>query len=274
MRLIFLVITWALIGFTLAGEPKDYEQNLQTLDELRQNLAKQEVSPQSKKLIELIFNDLSSLADDTSSKKQLKDQVVYETNVTSEQQAQHGVEYQNKLQQSEYVLQPQQTIPQQGLVEYQNEIHPQLLEYQSDSKPISILQPHFEYEQSPLQQLQPSQPYESAIEDQPPTVGTTPYFREIYLGRCHYFINVLHADTCFLRPYLEYKINCSQAYEEFVNVVVGKDSCEITVDDYSKYLNRVAHPIPAGKSLFYSGMLYESAHQSKHLFSSIFIYQI
>jgi hypothetical protein len=257
MRLIFLVIGWILIKSVRAGDTKDQALSLQSLDELRSNLAKQDVSDQSKKLIELIFKDLSSLAGD-SSKKHVNEQV-YETNMTEQYQSQRSDDQNKPKQQQEYIIEHQAQALSQT-VEYQSETHPQpQLEYQTE------MPPNVQSEIENQKDREESQP-QPVYEEHPPTVGTTPNLEEIYLGRCHYFINVLHAETCFLRPYLEHKINCTKSFEEFVYVVIGKDPCETTEEDYAKYLNIVAHPIPVNKSLFSSGVEYEPVHQCNNQF--------
>jgi hypothetical protein len=200
MRFILLFVLSILVKSAIGLSPKEYERSINGLNELRESLVRQKVSPQTANLIDMIFNDLTQLAEESSSKS-----------------GKHSEAYEESKHEPEY------------------------------------------------RQEETSQVYEAVTEAPPPTTGTTPNFKEIFIGRCHYFINVLHADTCFLQPYLAKKINCTQLVDEFLKVVIGKDPCEITEADYGKYLKCAAHPIPVNRSLLYSESLYDPAHQRKKI---------
>lgn len=89
--------------------------------------------------------------------------------------------------------------------------------------------------------------------------GTTPDFEEIFLGRCYYFVNVLHKNDCGIQAK---NISCSNLYESFVNAVVNKSSCDIQMSDYQEFLIEADHPIGVNSTLFWSGT-YGSAHECK-----------
>ena len=91
--------------------------------------------------------------------------------------------------------------------------------------------------------------------------GTTKNIEQIFKGRCHYFLNILQRTNCFIKSTA---YNCSEIWSDFSKIVVGKDPCDLKVDDFERFLNMVDHPIMVNTSLFWSGT-YTPAHDSKFL---------
>jgi hypothetical protein len=96
--------------------------------------------------------------------------------------------------------------------------------------------------------------------------GTTPDFKQIFIGRCYYFLNILHADDCAIQ---ESNINCTQLYLDYEKVIIGKEACDIHIDDFNDFLNGTNHPIEVDTSVFWSGT-YTPAHECnfkiKHIY--------
>ena len=80
--------------------------------------------------------------------------------------------------------------------------------------------------------------------------GTTPNFKNIFIGRCFYFLNVLHKENCDISLS---KLNCSKIWDEFSNVIVNRNPCDITIQDYDKYIELTWHIYDREKSIFWSG---------------------
>ena len=77
--------------------------------------------------------------------------------------------------------------------------------------------------------------------------GTTLTLKEIFTGRCYYFINVLQKRNCLFNTS---KYDCNAIWDEF-NSISLKNQKNVT--DYNKYLDLVDQPIPGNSSLFWSG---------------------
>lgn len=86
--------------------------------------------------------------------------------------------------------------------------------------------------------------------------GTTPDFEQIILGRCYYFVNVLHKKDCSVR---DAKINCTELMNEFNRAILGKEPCEVEISDFDRFLELANHSIGANSTLFWSGA-YTTAH--------------
>lgn len=79
--------------------------------------------------------------------------------------------------------------------------------------------------------------------------GTTPNLREIIIGRCHTYFNILR-DDCSLD---KTKYDCEHIWQTFRKAVVGREPCDVKIEDYSELVKAVEHSIPYNKSLFWSG---------------------
>lgn len=89
--------------------------------------------------------------------------------------------------------------------------------------------------------------------------GTTPNFKEIFLGRCFYFLNILQKDNCKIDAN---NYDCGKIFDQLSKTVLNKDPCQITEKDYEAFLSMTYHDIGANNTLFWSGT-YNPAHQSK-----------
>jgi hypothetical protein len=80
--------------------------------------------------------------------------------------------------------------------------------------------------------------------------ATTTNLREIFIGRCYYFLNVLHKQTCYIdaRNY-----NCENIWNSFSSAVISKNPCDVKTVDFNTFLNLTYHEIPENRSLFWSG---------------------
>ena len=84
--------------------------------------------------------------------------------------------------------------------------------------------------------------------------GTTLGIKEILIGRCHYFINVLQKENC---KFDSKKYNCSLIWETFYSISLKNTK---NIDNYAPFLDLVDHIIPENTSLFWSGT-YTQAHE-------------
>ena len=91
--------------------------------------------------------------------------------------------------------------------------------------------------------------------------GTIKNLKEIFLGRCHYFLNIRQQTNCDINSK---SYNCTEIWFAFEKASTGKTPCNITIDDYRKFLSLVNHPIPANSTFFYSGT-YRTAQDRKRL---------
>jgi hypothetical protein len=89
--------------------------------------------------------------------------------------------------------------------------------------------------------------------------GTINNLKEIFLGRCHYFLNIRQQTNCGINSK---SYNCTEIWLAFKEASTGKTPCNITIDDYRKFLSLVNHSIPANSTFFYSGT-YRTAQDSK-----------
>ncbi len=87
--------------------------------------------------------------------------------------------------------------------------------------------------------------------------GTTNNIKEIFIGRCHYFLNVLQVNNCLINAT---NYNCSDIWNEFSLAVIGKDPCSLKSENFDNLLRKVSHSIPMNTSLFWSGT-YTPAHE-------------
>jgi hypothetical protein len=87
--------------------------------------------------------------------------------------------------------------------------------------------------------------------------GTTRNIQQIFLGRCYYFLNILQKDNCFINAN---DYNCNDIWNEFHNVIKGRDPCSLSIDNFSRLLAMANQTIPPNTSLFWSGT-YTPAHE-------------
>ena len=90
--------------------------------------------------------------------------------------------------------------------------------------------------------------------------GTTRNLRAIFIGRCHDFFNTIHKNDCGIR--IKNNYNCKLIWNEFRQVIIGKDLCDIKVESIDKFFDLTDIEIGINKSLFWSGT-YTTAHESK-----------
>jgi hypothetical protein len=90
--------------------------------------------------------------------------------------------------------------------------------------------------------------------------GTTRQLREIFIGRCFYFINVLQKQSC---DFDSTKYNCNSIWDTFYNI--SKKNTQ-KIADYDPLLALTDQVIPVNTSLFWSGT-YTQAHQCKEVLS-------
>ena len=84
--------------------------------------------------------------------------------------------------------------------------------------------------------------------------GTTAMLKEIFIGRCYYYINVLQKTNC---QFNSAAYNCNLIWDKFYSISVQNST---RVEDYNELLNMVDMKIPENTSLFWSGT-YTQAHE-------------
>ncbi|KAL5004514.1 hypothetical protein ScPMuIL_017970 [Solemya velum] len=85
--------------------------------------------------------------------------------------------------------------------------------------------------------------------------GTTPHIREIFLGRCWAYQEVikpqhLHSDVK----------NCELLWDMFVTAFSNKGPCDVTSQEYAPFMSQASQEIARNKAMFWSGT-YQIAHQ-------------
>jgi hypothetical protein len=94
--------------------------------------------------------------------------------------------------------------------------------------------------------------------------ATTPNLREIFFGRCFYYINILQKAN---GDFNGSQYDCRTIWQAFYTAATSQPC---TIDDYNEFLNLTDQIIPSNGSLFWSGTS-EVSH-SMHLPSSIFLF--
>ena len=80
--------------------------------------------------------------------------------------------------------------------------------------------------------------------------ATTNQLKQIILGRCYYFLNIAQINNCFINVS---KYDCNLIWNEFENVVVGKDPCSLRMNDFDRLIEMTDHVIGENTTLFWSG---------------------
>ena len=106
-------------------------------------------------------------------------------------------------------------------------------------------------------QIGPLKQVECPVNNNP--MATTPDIQDIFIGRCHYFLNILHATNCDI---VAANYDCDAIWQTFRTAVVAKDPCDVKISDFDNFLTLVDHPIPVNKSIFWSGT-YTPSHECK-----------
>lgn len=86
--------------------------------------------------------------------------------------------------------------------------------------------------------------------------GTTQQIKDIVIGRCYYFINVLQKNNCYFDSK---KYNCNTVWDLFYSASLTNSR---NISDYKNFLDSVDQDIPENTSLFWSGT-YNQAHECK-----------
>jgi hypothetical protein len=89
--------------------------------------------------------------------------------------------------------------------------------------------------------------------------SSTLNLKEIVLGRCHDFFNTIHKNDCSLDANA---YNCTLIWNTFAKIVIGKNPCELKIEDFNEFFKYTDHLISENQSLFWSGA-YNPAHESK-----------
>ena len=82
--------------------------------------------------------------------------------------------------------------------------------------------------------------------------GTSLGIKEIFIGRCFYFINIVQKKNC---EFHSKKYNCTEIWDLFYSISVKNSK---NISDYNPFLDLVDHIIPENKSLFWSGVKTEA----------------
>ena len=85
------------------------------------------------------------------------------------------------------------------------------------------------------------------------------FLKEIFIGRCYYFYNILQKDECHI---VGKNYNCTKIWLKFEQIMM-KSACNVS--DFDELFKLTDHDIPENKSVFWSGT-YTPAHQCKFHF--------
>ena len=91
--------------------------------------------------------------------------------------------------------------------------------------------------------------------------GTTPNIQEIFIGRCHDFLNVLRINDCDIDVS---KYDCQRIWESFSSPIIGKEPCSLRMSDFDDFFQYTNHPIANNTILFWSGA-YNPAQESIYI---------
>lgn len=80
--------------------------------------------------------------------------------------------------------------------------------------------------------------------------GSTKNLDSIFIGKCNYFVNVLHSKNCAIQSA---QINCDNIWQEFSNAIIGKNPCDITSDSFNRLMDMSSYPTAENSTLFWSG---------------------
>lgn len=89
--------------------------------------------------------------------------------------------------------------------------------------------------------------------------ASTPGLKEIFVGRCYYFINVAQKGNC---DFDKSKYDCNKIWDTFSSITIKNTG---NIEDYEPLFQLTDHPINENGSLFWSGT-YNQAHQCKVLY--------
>ncbi|XP_055364411.1 ADP-ribosyl cyclase/cyclic ADP-ribose hydrolase 1-like isoform X2 [Betta splendens] len=74
-------------------------------------------------------------------------------------------------------------------------------------------------------------------------LGTTPNIRQIVVGRCYNYINLVNPS---------YRYDCEEIWRQFEEAVVHQSYCNVTVEDYGQMFYAVPQSWPCDRFLFWS----------------------
>ena len=80
--------------------------------------------------------------------------------------------------------------------------------------------------------------------------GTTSNIEQIFIGRCFYFLNILHNQNNLINAS---NYNCSNLWSSFKTAITNKSPCNIKISDFDDFLLKANHPIQPNTSVFWSG---------------------
>lgn len=82
--------------------------------------------------------------------------------------------------------------------------------------------------------------------------GTTPFIKEIVLGRCHTYLELSATNR---KESLNVDVNCSKLWETFRNVWANKNPCTINAASYKPFFSLIStNKTVKDQLLFYSGL--------------------
>ncbi|KAK1806440.1 hypothetical protein P4O66_004957 [Electrophorus voltai] len=73
--------------------------------------------------------------------------------------------------------------------------------------------------------------------------GTTPYLKQIVIGRCYNYITLVNPSS---------RYNCEEIWHEFEEAVVQRTPCSVGVKDYQRMFQAATQTPPCDKMLFWS----------------------
>lgn len=80
--------------------------------------------------------------------------------------------------------------------------------------------------------------------------GSTPEIESIFIGRCSYFVNVLHSGDCDIK---NEDFNCTAIWDEFSNAILSQEPCDVSISSFDGLFQIANHTIKPNTTLFWSG---------------------
>lgn len=96
--------------------------------------------------------------------------------------------------------------------------------------------------------------------------ASTNQLQSIFIGNCNAFVNVVQQTNCDVQSM---NVNCNDLWIQFSRVILNKNLCQLTQDDFQPLMANTNYPMKPDKSMFWSGT-YHMAHHSKYLFRQLF----
>jgi hypothetical protein len=99
--------------------------------------------------------------------------------------------------------------------------------------------------------------------------GTTKNLKEIVIGRCHQYFNIINNDCTVGKD----NFDCEHIWDSFRKAVVGKEPCDVKIEDFSEFVKAAEHSIPVNRSMFWSGTYSHSGEGISRTYYGLFLFK-